>query len=513
MPMPKHNNLFNDFIASVVVFLVALPLCMGIAIAAGVPASVGIMTGVIGGLVVGSLSGSPLQVSGPAAGLVVLVVQLSREHGFEALGLIIIFAGVLQFISGLFGLGQWFRAVPPSVIHGMLSGIGLLLIGSQFQVMFDKTPNPSAIQNLLAIPNTVLQAFSGGVNQQSAALIGVATISIILVWERLAKGPFKNIPGSLVGVVAATAGCVLLNLPVKHVEIPNAIFESLHFPTLASIQHLTSVDLLLDALALAFVASAETMLTAAAIDKMSSDSRTNYDKELRAQGIGNVFAGFLGLLPITGVIARSGVNVKAGAKTRLSSILHGVWLIVFVLLLPQVLRMVPIAALAALLVLTGYKLFLSKEAQELRKYGKAEVAIYATTLGSIIIFDLLTGVIVGVVLSVAKLLYVFSHLTVRVERQPDTAAQILHLTGAATFLSLPKLAQTLDGIPGNNELHVHLEGLEYIDHACFDLLMNWEKQHTASGGLLVIDWGALSARFHEGKRQDPEVTKCSTLGS
>ncbi len=512
--MPKHNNLFNDFIASVVVFLVALPLCMGIALASGAPASVGIMTGIIGGLIVGSLSGSPLQVSGPAAGLVVLVVELSKQHGFETLGLIIIVAGVLQFLSGLFGLGQWFRAVPPSVIHGMLSGIGLLLIASQFQVMFDKSPNPSGIQNLLAIPNTVLQAISiGAVNQQSAALLGIATISIVLLWERLAKGPLKNVPGSLVGIVAASAGCVLLNLPVKHVEIPNAIFESLRLPTLASIQQFKTFELLVDALALAFVASAETMLTAAAIDKMSPDSRTNYDKELRAQGVGNLCAGFLGLLPITGVIARSGVNVKAGAKTRLSSILHGVWLIAFVLLLPQVLRMVPIAALAALLVLTGYKLFLSKEAQELRKYGKAEVAIYATTLGSIIIFDLLTGVILGVVLSVAKLLYVFSNLTVRVERQPDTAAQILHLTGAATFLSLPKLAQTLDAIPGNTELHVHLEGLEYIDHACFDLLMNWEKQHTASGGLLVIDWGALNARFHEGKTQDQAATKCSTLGS
>ncbi|MBX9769850.1 MAG: hypothetical protein K2X29_00680, partial [Candidatus Obscuribacterales bacterium] len=215
-------------------------------------------------------------------------------------------------------------------------------------------------------------------------------------------------------------------------------------------------------------------------------------------------------LPITGVIARSGVNVKAGAKTRLSAILHGVWLIAFVLLLPQVLRIVPIAALAALLVLTGYKLFLSKEAQELRKYGKAEVAIYAMTLGSIIIFDLLTGVIVGIVLSVAKLLYIFSHLTVRVERQPDTTILNLYLSGAATFLSLPKLAQTLDAIPADSELHVHLENLEYIDHACLDLLMSWEKQHIASGGLLIIDWGVLSTRFHEGKRQVQPLTESST---
>lgn len=501
----NHKNLLNDFIASIVVFLVALPLCMGIAIASGVPASVGIITGVIGGLLVGSLSGSPLQVSGPAAGLVVLFTELSRQHGLETVGLIVIVAGVLQFVSGCFGLGQWFRAVPPAVIHGMLSGIGLLLIGSQFQVMFDRTPLSSGLQNLLAIPNTVLQAFSPS-NQQSAALIGLATMVIVLLWERIGRGPLKNVPGSLVGVLSATIGCALLNLPVKHVEIPTGIFDSLHLPTLATLQQFKTFELLLDALALAFVASAETMLTAAAIDKMSLSSRTNYDKELRAQGVGNFFAGFLGLLPITGVIARSGVNVKAGAKSRASTILHGIWLIGFVLLLPSVLRMVPIASLAALLVLTGYKLFLSKEAQELRKYGKAEVAIYCVTLGSIIAFDLLTGVIVGVVLSVAKLLYVFSHLSIAVEEQVDTHVRILRLAGAATFLSLPKLAQALEAIPGNSELHVHFESLEYVDHACFDLLMNWEKQHTASGGVLVIDWGALSARFHEGKRNSKEAT-------
>lgn len=508
----SNNSLVSDFIASIVVFLVALPLCMGIAIASGVPASVGILTGVVGGLLVGSLSGSPLQVSGPAAGLVVLVTELARQHGFETLGLIVIVAGTLQFISGCFGLGQWFRAVPPSVIHGMLSGIGLLLIGSQFQVMFDKTPLGSGLQNLLAIPNTVLLLFSPS-NQQTAGLLGVATILIILLWEKIAKGVLKNIPAALVGVLVVTAGCVLLNLPVKHVEIPKAIFDSLRLPTLASLQQFRTFELLFDALALAFVASAETMLTAAAIDKMSSSSRTNYDKELRAQGIGNFCAGFLGLLPITGVIARSGVNVRAGARSRRSTILHGVWLVGFVLLLPSLLRMVPIASLAGLLVFTGYKLFLSKEAQELRKYGKSEVVIYGITLGSIVTFDLLTGVIVGVVLSVAKLLYVFSHLSIDVEERPGTAIRIMHLSGAATFLSLPRLAQSLESMPGNSELHVHLEALEYVDHACLDLLMNWEKQHTANGGVLVMDWGALSARFHNGKRMSEEATKACRSAS
>ena len=500
----KTNSVISDFIASVVVFLVALPLCMGIAIASGAPASVGIITGVVGGLVVSSLSGSPLQVSGPAAGLVVIVTEIAKDHGFETLGLVLIVAGIFQFASGCFGLGQWFRAVPPSVIHGMLSGIGLLLIASQFQIMFDKVPKSSGMANLVAMPETVFQTWtSGGMTPSAmAALLGTATIFLVIIWDKFSQRVkfLKQIPGSLVGIIAATIACVSLDLPIKHVEIPNNLFEALHFPTFSKFAAFKSVELLVDALAVAFIASAETMLTASALDKMTTISRTNYDKELRAQGIGNFVSGFLGLLPISGVIARSGVNVKAGAKSRLSAILHGVWLILFVVFFPAVLLMVPIASLAALLVLTGYKLFLSKEAQELKNFGKAEVAIYTITLASIVLFDLLTGVIVGVVLSVAKLLYVFSHLSVRTE-QAESKVMVLHLSGAATFLSLPKLAQTLESIAPDTELHVHLEELEYIDHACLDLLVNWEKQHTAGGGLLSIDWGLLGDRFREGKRR------------
>lgn len=495
-----RQSFFSDLVASIVVFLVALPLCMGIAIASGVPPSVGIITGVIGGLVVGSLSGAPLQVSGPAAGLVVLVTEISKQHGIETLCVIIVFAGFCQLVSGILGFGQWFRAVPPSVIHGMLSGIGLLLIASQFHVMFDFTPKASGLQNLLTIPDTIKEAIfqnSAISSNLTAAIIGVSTIVVIVLWERFSVSKLKQIPGSLIAILAVTSVCSAMNLSIKHVEIPAVLNLSFNLPTIEKIQQFKSFELLLDVLALAFIASAETMLTAAALDKMIV-SRTDYDKELRAQGIGNISAGLLGLLPITGVIARSGVNVKAGAKTRLSSVFHGLWLIIFVALFPQILRLIPVASLAGLLVLTGYKLFLSKEAQELGKFGRSEVAIYLTTLISIVVVDLLTGVIVGVVLSIAKLLHVFSRLSVRMQEDCDRI--ILHLTGTATFLGLPKLAQALSAVPPGSEIHVHLEELEYIDHACLDLLINWEKQYAESGGQLVMDWGALSARFHDGKK-------------
>ena len=210
---------------------------------------------------------------------------------------------------------------------------------------------------------------------------------------------------------------------------------------------------------------------------------------------------------MTGVIVRSSANVDSGAKTRYSTVLHGLWLLVFVMLLPGVLELVPMAALAAILVFTGYKLMNVKAVVELWKYGKSEVAIYAVTLGTIISFDLLTGVLAGIACSVLKLIYVFSHLNVRVETDQAANRTTMYLHGAATFLRLPRLAKALEAVPPNSELHVHFETLDYIDHACLDLLINWEKQHEAMGGTLVIDWDTLHARFRgEADAKSPTQT-------
>jgi MFS superfamily sulfate permease-like transporter len=228
---------------------------------------------------------------------------------------------------------------------------------------------------------------------------------------------------------------------------------------------------------------------------MHNGPRTKYDRELTAQGIGNMICGALGALPMTGVIVRSAANVEAGAKTRASAILHGVWLLLFVAALPWVLKMIPTASLAALLVFTGYKLVNLKVVKELRQYGKGEVAIYAATLVTIVATDLLTGVLTGIALSALKLLYRFAHLHIRLADEPGRGATVMYLDGAATFIRLPKLAAALEKVPPSTELHVHFERLQYVDHACLDLLMNWEKQHQATGGQLVIDWEQFTARF------------------
>ena len=497
----------NDFLASIVVFLVALPLCMGISIAAGLPVSAGIITGVIGGGIVSLLSGCPLQVSGPAAGLVVVIVELIQQHGIESLGVIIMLAGSMQVIAGYAGLGQWFRAVPPSVIHGMLSGIGVLLMLSQFHVMVDDSPKGEAWRNLISLPEAVYKGLvhAEGTSHHLAAMIGVCTIVTVIIWDKLPldKLPFKwvsHIPGALVAIVAATAIDGNFNLPIKHVELPANLLSDLRLPTFAAFSRMTNVDLLVDAVAVAFIATAETMLTATAIDKLAIGHRTKYDKEMKAQGIGNILCGLIGVLPMTGVIVRSGVNVKAGARTRMSAFLHGVWLLAFVTCLPSIVRLVPISSLAALLVLTGYKLVFSKETKELRKFGKGEMVIFSITLAAIVFVDLLTGVLVGVLLSIAKLLYHFSHLDVCKVSEDRRHKTSLYLSGAATFLSLPKLAQAIEDVPADSELHVHLEDVDYIDHACLDLLMTWDKQHRASGGNLVIDWGTLGAMYRDRRR-------------
>jgi MFS superfamily sulfate permease-like transporter len=222
--------------------------------------------------------------------------------------------------------------------------------------------------------------------------------------------------------------------------------------------------------------------------------RTKYGRELVAQGLGNLLCGLIGALPLTGVIVRTGANIQAGARTRASTMLHGTWLLILAVVFPHILRLIPVASLAAILVYTGYKLVSPKAIRALWQYGRGEVAIYAATLATVVIVDLLTGIVVGIGLAIAKLVYTFSHL--RVEMSEENGRTILYLEGAATFIRLPVLSTALEEVKPSTELHVHFEELTYIDHACLDLLMNWKKQHEATGGSLMVDWEGLTARFH-----------------
>jgi MFS superfamily sulfate permease-like transporter len=250
------------------------------------------------------------------------------------------------------------------------------------------------------------------------------------------------------------------------------------------------------AFAVAMIASAETLLSASAVDRLHNGPRTQYNRELFAQGVGNTICGLVGALPMTGVIVRSSANVEAGAKTRRSAVLHGVWILAFVALLPFVLNLIPTASLAAILVYTGFKLVTPKAVRQLAGYGKSEVAIYAATVIAIVTTNLLEGVLIGLGLSLLKLVWNFSHLEVRLRREDEQSLSTLALSGSATFIRLPKLAAALEAVPNNETLHVEIGNLHHIDHACLDLLANNRKQRADAGGQLVIEWEHLHSKYH-----------------
>jgi MFS superfamily sulfate permease-like transporter len=487
----------RDFLASVVVFLVALPLCMGISIASGLPPMAGIVTGIVGGIVVGSFSGQGLQVSGPAAGLTVLVWQLVQQFGLEMLGVIVLFAGLIQLAAGLLKLGQWFRAVSPAVIYGMLAGIGVLIFASQFHVMFDYKPIGTGIQNMMGIPGTLMHAVEAGDSHLVAGGVGVLTVLAIVLWGTATPKSWRMFPAPPFGVLVAIATTAALGLQINYVNVPDDIWSVTIFPTPERLARIIEWPVMLGAISIAFIASAETLLCATAVDQLHRGPRTKYDRELAAQGVGNSICGLLGVLPMTGVIIRSSANVEAGAVTRLSAIMHGFWLLLFVSIIPFTIRYIPTSALAAILVYTGYKLAYPKVVPRLLQFGKTEVFIYVVTIVMIVLTNLLEGVLVGLGLSLLKLLYAFSHLEIRKDERPAENRVDLYLEGSATLVRLPKLAAELESLKSGADVHVHVNQLDYIDHACLDLLTNWDRQHSGTGGTLTIEWDELKKKYHQ----------------
>jgi MFS superfamily sulfate permease-like transporter len=328
-----------------------------------------------------------------------------------------------------------------------------------------------------------------------AASIGLLSIIIMIAWK-FAPQKLRALPAPLLAVVIATSVSALSEFPIKRVSVSGALLANVNWISSESLANVLNPSLLMAGVAVALIASAETLLSATAVDQMHQGPRTNYDRELFAQGVGNSLCGILGSIPMTGVIVRSTANIEGGARTRGSAILHGVWLLASVTLLASVLNAIPTTSLAAILVFTGFKLVSPKAVRSLMKYGKSEVAIYIATVAAIVATDLLKGVLFGLALSLAKLIYRFSHLEVSLN-EPSRGQATLTLRGAATFVRLPRLAAALDQVPANTTLHVVLDQLDYIDHACIDLLSNLEKQHEATGGEIIMEWDSLHRKYFE----------------
>lgn len=477
----------KDFLASVVVFLVALPLCMGIAIASGVPVAYGLISGIIGGLVVGFFTGSPLQVSGPAAGLVVLVFDIVQKHGLQGLGIVTFAAGIVQIISAYLKAGPYFRAISPSVIKGMLSGIGVIIFSSQYHVMLDDKPAASAVTNIMTMPDAITKIFdtSLGIPHMEAAFIGVISIFIILLWNSLKDKYHLVVPGGLIGIIAATIIVYFAKLPINKVtldaNLAHVFQEGFIFKDLGAIDW----NILWLSIPMAFVATAETLLCTNAVEKMKPDVPVNYNKELLAQGIGNTVCGLFSALPITGVIVRSAANVEAGGETKKSTILHGAWLVLFVVILGGVLKMIPTSALAAILVITGFKLMNFKGLKEEFKVDRLEFAIWLTTTVAIVSTDLLKGIAIGFAFSLVKLLWSIHHLEIKKVEETEEKA-VIHLCGKASFLTLPNIANSIEKQSrGKKLIEIDLRNLIYRDTAFNDYIMNLETT-LAHKGINVI---------------------------
>ncbi|MDO0915148.1 SulP family inorganic anion transporter [Streptomyces sp. DT2A-34] len=471
-------DLAGEITASLVVFLVALPLCIGVAVASGVPAELGIISGVIGGLVVGAVRGSTLQVSGPAAGLAALVAETVLEHGVAMLGVIVLFSGILQIVLGVVRLGRLFQAISLAVVQGMLAGIGLPLMFSQAYPMADAKAPGTPIENMAGIPGLFADILTTP-QAMIAMLLGAATIVLSFLWKKV-PGPAKRIPAALVAVGIGIAVAALPGVDVKTLQVGN-LLASVQVPGAEQFAGLADAAVLTSILTFTVIASAESLFTAAAVDRMHSGPRTRYNTELIAQGAGNTVAGALGALPITAVVARSSANVQAGAKTRISRTLHGLWLLAFALLLPQVLALIPISVLAGVLVHSGWKLFAPEEFPKMWRQDRGEFVVMTVTTLVIVATALLEGVLIGLAAGIVLAALRMSRTVIRQHIEDDTAKIVM--AGNATFLRLPQVIEALESAAasGKPRIRLDLTGVTHLDHACRNQVEEFTAQQRGLG--------------------------------
>ncbi|MGI8816365.1 MAG: SulP family inorganic anion transporter [Pseudonocardia sp.] len=479
--LPDLSTLRADAGASLVVFLVAVPLSLGIAVASGAPILAGLIAAVVGGLVAGLLGGSPLQVSGPAAGLTVVVAELINRFGWPATCAIVACAGVLQIGFGLSRVARFAQAIPPAVVHGMLAGIGGTIALAQLHVVLGGQPRSSVLDNLRELPAQLLGAHG------PAVAVGGFTVLLVVGWPRFA-GPLRVLPGPLVAVGLATALSLAFAV-IPRVELPGDLISAVALPLLPTGDWAGVVG---GVLTVALIASVESLLSAVAVDRMHHGPRTNADRELIGQGAANTLSGLFGGLPVTGVIVRSSTNVRAGARTRVAAVLHAVWIAVFALALVRVVEMIPLAALAGLLVVVGVQLVKLTDLRTAHQHG--ELALYVVTGFGVMALNLLEGVALGLALAALLVLHRAVRARVRHDAPPGGLGYSapgyggehrVTVEGAATFLCVPTLSRVLAAIPAGAHTRVDLAA-HYLDHAVHDHLHAWVRRHRATGASVVV---------------------------
>ncbi|MEO6671300.1 MAG: SulP family inorganic anion transporter [Ferruginibacter sp.] len=491
------KHLKNDLPSSIVVFLVALPLCLGIALASGAPFFSGIISGIIGGIVIGMLSGSNLSVSGPAAGLAALVLAAITNIGdFRLFLCAVVIAGIIQVLMSLAKLGGIANYFPSSVIKGMLTSIGILIIAKQIPHAFgyDKDERGNFTE-LFPFGNEDLHELFQPLHhiEVGVFLICIISIAIMLIWDKpFIKKRVKFIPGALVAVIVSillneafrASGSTLLvgDDHLVKIKAAGSASEFLGFFTLPDFSGFLNSKVIMTGVMIAIIASLETLLSIEAVDNIDPERNvTNTNRELFAQGIGNSIAGLIGGLPVTSVIVRSSANINSGAKTKLSTITHGLLLLICVILIPALLNKIPLSSLAAILFLTGYKLCKISVFKKMFNNGKYQYIPFFVTVSVILAIDLfgiykpikgeglLIGVIAGLIAAIGAILHGNLKNSYYFHEQNHHEGDVvnINLSEEVSFLNKASIRETLDHIPQHARVFIDASTTNYID---FDVL-------------------------------------------
>jgi carbonic anhydrase len=478
------RNLRYDLPASVVVFLVALPLSLGIAIASGAPLMAGLIAAVVGGIVGGSVGGSLLQVSGPAAGLTVVVAGLIDDFGWQMTCVITVCAGALQILFGVIRVARAALGVAPVVVHAMLAGIGVTIVLQQIHVLMGGKSRSSAWENIKALPSGILH------HELDEVFVGGIVIAILLLWPKL-PAKARLVPGALVAIVVATVVAEAAHLEgVDRIELSANFFKAISLPHLPATSPAGEPfageigEIALGVLTVALIASVESLLSAVGIDKLHNGPHTNFDREMIGQGSANVVSGLLGGLPVTGVIVRSSTNVAAGARSRMSTILHGVWILLFASMFTELVELIPKSALAGLLIVIGIQLV--KLAHIKLAWRTGNFAVYVITIVCVVFVNLLDGVAIGLVVAIVMLL-------TRLVRAPIVARPYgdeskhwrVDIDGTLSFLLLPRLTKVLSELPPGSDVRLTLNA-DYIDEAVSEAISDWRHAHESTGATVII---------------------------
>lgn len=500
--MSSPARIVRDLTAGTVVSLVALPLCLGVALASGAPLFSGLIAGIVGGILVGALSGSSTSVSGPAAGLTAVVAaQIGALGSFEAFLFAVVLAGVLQIGLGVAKAGFIAAYFPSSVIKGLLAAIGTILILKQIPHLFGHDADPEGEMSFFQPDSETTISELGRILENlhpGASLVGIACLVLLIVWDRIPALKNSLVPAPLVVVVLGTGAASLLaglgeawTIGSQHlVQVPvaSSFTGLLGFITTPDLSVWAKPAVYTAAVTIALVASLETLLNLEAVDKLDRYGRHSPpNRELLAQGVGNVVSGCLGGLPLTSVIIRSSVNINSGGETRVSAIFHGVLLLVFVALLPTTLNRIPLSCLAAILIVTGFKLASPKLVRQLWDEGVYQFAPFAITVVAIVLTDLLVGILIGLAVSVSFILNSYLRAPIRRVLEKHLTDEVLHvqLASQVSFLKRAALAKVLDGVPRGGHLLLDAQNTDYIDPDVLDLLQDYTRKTAPARGVEV----------------------------